>query len=64
MKRAILLVVGVLLALIGAVWTLQGSGVISGSGMSGQRLWLLIGLVALVAGILLLVTNARRPSPR
>jgi hypothetical protein len=64
MKRAILLVVGVLLALIGALWTLQGSGVISGSGMSGQRLWLLIGLVALVAGILLLVTNARRPSPR
>jgi hypothetical protein len=60
MRRWILLVVGVVLALIGAVWTLQGSGVITGSGMSGQVMWLLIGLVCLVVGILLLVTNARR----
>jgi hypothetical protein len=60
MRRWILLVVGVVLALIGALWTLQGSGVITGSGMSGQVMWLVIGLVALVIGILLLMTNARR----
>jgi hypothetical protein len=60
MRRWILLVVGVVLALIGAVWTLQGIGLITGSFMTGQVMWLLIGLVALIVGILLIVTNARR----
>jgi F0F1-type ATP synthase assembly protein I len=60
MVRWVLLVVGALLALIGAVWTGQGVGLITGSFMTGQPLWLIIGLVALLVGILLLVKNARR----
>ena len=60
-QRWISLVAGVILLLIGILWTLQGSNVITGSGMSGQKLWFLIGLVAAVVGIVLLVAGARRP---
>jgi uncharacterized membrane protein HdeD (DUF308 family) len=58
--RFVLPALGVVLALVGAVWTLQGVGVIGGSFMTGSRVWLVIGLVALVAGIWLLV-RALRP---
>jgi len=51
MIRWVLPAVGVVLALIGALWTLQGVGVIGGSFMTGSRLWLIIGLIALVVGI-------------
>ncbi|HEY2063887.1 MAG TPA: hypothetical protein VGH57_36310 [Amycolatopsis sp.] len=62
-QRWISLVAGVILLLIGILWTLQGSNVITGSGMSGQKMWFLIGLVAAVVGIVLLVAGARR-SPK
>jgi uncharacterized membrane protein len=32
--------------------------------MSGQKLWFLIGLVAVVVGLLLLVTGARRSTKK
>jgi hypothetical protein len=59
MTRWIGLVLGVLLALLGALWTLQGAGVIGGSFMSGSRLWLVIGVVAVIAGVGLLVRSLR-----
>jgi hypothetical protein len=52
--RAALTLLGVLLALTGAVWTLQGADLVGGSFMSGQKLWLVIGLVCLAVGIVLL----------
>lgn len=64
MKRWVLLVVGVVLGLLGLVWTLQGSDVISGSGMSGQRQWFLIGLILLVVGIGLVISQAKRKVER
>ncbi|MFD8498344.1 hypothetical protein [Amycolatopsis sp. NPDC059657] len=64
MKRWVLLALGVLLALIGAVWVLQGVGVIGGSFMTGSKLWFLIGLVALLGGVLLIAGTARRASGR
>ncbi|WP_179295950.1 MULTISPECIES: hypothetical protein [unclassified Mesorhizobium] len=36
---------------IGAVWALQGIGVIGGSFMTGQPQWLYIGLVAMLLGL-------------
>ena len=44
-------IVGVLMVLIGALWTLQGSNVLAGSAMSGQSMWLWIGIVVLIAGL-------------
>ena len=54
-------VVGVLLVLLGGLWTLQGVGVVGGSFMTGSRLWLVIGLVLVVAGVALLLRLRRRP---
>jgi hypothetical protein len=47
------LIPGVILLLLGLVWTLQGAGVLGGSVMTGQRQWLVIGLVVAVAGLVL-----------
>lgn len=47
-------IVGVVLVLLGGLWTLQGSNVLGGSVMSGQSQWLYIGLVVLVAGLVAL----------
>jgi hypothetical protein len=57
--RFVLPALGAVLALVGAVWTLQGTGLLGGSFMTGSRVWLVIGLVALVAGIWLLVRSLR-----
>ena len=52
-------VVGVLIALVGLLWVGQGSGLIGGSFMTGSRLWLVNGLIALVVGIGLIVVAVR-----
>lgn len=54
-----LLLIAVVLTLVGAVWSLQGLGVITGSPMTGQGLWLGIGLVLVVAGPLAGAAGAR-----
>jgi uncharacterized integral membrane protein len=58
-------VIGVLLLLIGLVWIFQGAGVLKGSFMTGEALWLIIGiLVAVVgAGLILGVARQRRRLP-
>ena len=40
---------------IGALWSLQGVGVIGGSFMTGQSQWLYIGLVTMLVGLVGLV---------
>ncbi|MFC8682046.1 hypothetical protein ACFT30_11025 [Microbacterium ureisolvens] len=49
------LVLGIVLALVGAVWTLQGLNVLGGSVMSGSPLWAIIGPIVLVVGVALIV---------
>ena len=53
-------IIGVLLALIGCVWILQGINVLPGSFMTGQMQWAIYGAIALVAGIALFVFSGRR----
>lgn len=53
-------VLAVLLVLVGSVWSLQGAGILPGSFMTGDRLWLVIGLVCVVAGAVLLVRGRTR----
>ena len=45
------LVLGVILFLLGALWSLQGAGLVGGSFMVGQRQWLVIGIVVAAAGL-------------
>lgn len=51
---------GVLLALTGAVWALQGAGVLGGSAMSDDSTWIVIGIPIAVAGALLAWRAAAR----
>ncbi|GAA4539277.1 hypothetical protein [Amycolatopsis samaneae] len=64
MKRWIGLAAGVVLVLVGAVWVLQGIGVLEGSFMTGQKLWFLIGLAAFLVGVVLVAATATRRAPR
>ena len=59
MNRRISLVIGVVLVLIGIVWTLQGLDILGGSGMSGVGLWAVIGPFVALIGIVVAV-GARR----
>jgi uncharacterized Tic20 family protein len=58
--RIALVVVGVILLIVGAVFAGQGSNLIPGSVMTGDRMWLYIGLVVAIVGIVLIVLGLRR----
>jgi hypothetical protein len=62
LKTWVFVVVGVVLIAVGAVWTLQGLGTISGGFMSGQKVWFAIGLLVGLAGITAVLTGVRRLS--
>ena len=59
-RRGWATVVGVVLALVGLLWFLQGVGVVKCSFMSGQPVWAIIGLVLLVLAGRLLAEALRR----
>ena len=61
-QRVIMIVGGVVLLLIGGLWTLQGLGVVGGSAMSGVTLWAMVGPVVALVGVYLAWRRARRPS--
>ncbi len=58
MKRT-LSVCGVMLALLGIVWILQGINLLPGSFMTGQIEWAIYGAVALAAGVVMLLVARR-----
>ena len=57
--RWVFIVVGILLILIGAVWILQGAGLLKGSFMTGSSKWLLIGVLCVVIGLPIAVRGLR-----
>ena len=50
---------GVLSLVLGAIWTLQGLGILLGSRMSGEQLWAIIGPVTALTGLILVVIGVR-----
>lgn len=54
------IVLGIVLAVVGAVWTLQGLGVVGGSFMTGATIWAVIGPVTALAGLGVAATGLRR----
>jgi hypothetical protein len=44
---------------LGALWSLQGLGLVSGSFMTGQTRWLYIGLITMLVGVVWLSWASR-----
>ena len=63
MRRTGLVVAGVVVALLGLLFTLQGVGVLGGSPMSGTTFWALAGPVIIVVGLVLAGLGVRRRVP-
>jgi hypothetical protein len=59
--RIAVIIIGVLAMIIGGVFAGQGMNLIPGSFMTGNRMWLSIGLIVVVVGIILVVLGLRRP---
>ncbi|WP_198416374.1 hypothetical protein [Cryobacterium sp. Hh38] len=59
--RMTLITVGVIALILGGIWTGQGMNLIPGSFMTGSRMWLSIGLILAIVGIILIVLGLRRP---
>ena len=55
-----LIVVGVVLVIMGCVFTLQGLGYLAGSAMTGVTLWAIIGPILVIVGIVLIIQASRR----
>jgi len=53
------LVVGLVLAAVGAVWFFQGYGSLKGSFMTGSPMWMWIGIACLVVGAVLVIRALR-----
>lgn len=51
---------GVLLILMGLVWTLQGLGYLAGSAMTGVTFWAVVGPIVAIVGVLMVVRTVRR----
>ena len=60
--RTFSFIIGLLAVLAGAVWTLQGIGIIPGSFMSSNLTWVIIGLVTVAVGLGLVAWSRRRPT--
>ena len=52
---------GVVLILIGLVFTGQGLNLIPGSSMTGVRMWFYIGVAMALVGLVLIVIGLRKP---
>lgn len=60
--RIALITVGVVALIVGGVFAGQGLNLIPGSFMTGNRMWLTVGLIVAIVGIILIVLGIRRPS--
>ncbi len=60
MRRPAVIVAGVLLIVVGAVWTLQGLGYLPGSVMSGVTFWAVVGPVVAVVGLVIIARGWSR----
>lgn len=57
--RYLTAIAGGVLTLVGVVWIFQGTGALKGSVMTGEHLWLWIGVVVAAVGLVLLTRGVR-----
>jgi hypothetical protein len=58
-NKNLIVPIGVVILLVGLLWSLQGLDVIGGSGMSGKTTWAIIGPIVALAGLGLAVYGVR-----
>lgn len=63
MAKPLWVVAGVVLGLLGLLFTLQGIGVIEGSSMSDTTTWSILGPVILLVGVALVSVGLRGRRP-
>jgi len=59
MKKPMLVVAGAVIALLGLLFTLQGTGVMKGGSMSGTTFWSVAGPIIIVVGFALAAFGVR-----
>ena len=67
MRRLALTILGIVIFLLGGLWTLQGLDFVSwpsDSFMIGKRKWAYVGVLAMAAGLILVWIVQRRRSER
>lgn len=56
--------IGLIIALFGLIWALQGFGVLQGSPMSGTTTWSVTGPITSLIGIVIAVFSWRKLPPK
>jgi hypothetical protein len=59
MRKTLPITVGLLMVVVGAVWTFQGLGYLEGSPMTGVELWAIVGPVVAGLGVALAYVGSR-----
>ena len=59
MRKRGLALVGIIAAIAGGVFTLQGVGILGGSFMSGSATWAVIGIALVIVGLVLYARATR-----
>ena len=60
--RWVWLIVGILVFLMGTLWTLQGLDLVGGSPMSGVTLWAIVGPIVAIIGLVVAGIGLRKKS--
>jgi hypothetical protein len=60
MRRGLGIALGLVMVVVGAVWTFQGLGYLEGSAMTGVDTWAMIGPIVAGFGVALVIVAARR----
>ena len=58
--RRVMVGVGIIALLLGALWLLQGTNILPGSVMTGQSFWAMMGAILIVVGAVLCFFGLRR----
>jgi hypothetical protein len=59
MRKTLPITIGVLMVVIGAVWTFQGLGYLKGSPMTGVEIWAVVGPIVAGLGVALAYLGLR-----